>query len=54
MIMTPEEELEEVTAWTVYRWTCPYCTEVDEDEIEPSGEVECRDCGEKFIIKESM
>lgn len=40
------DELDDVTAWTEYRWTCPHCSEVnDAGDIEPSGETQCDECG---------
>lgn len=46
--MKPEEqEPEAVRAYVRWYWDCPGCgLDVCEDDIEPSGVMECPECGE--------
>ncbi|MDQ1205053.1 hypothetical protein [Microbacterium sp. SORGH_AS_0862] len=46
-----DEELDAVTCWVEYRWTCPQCCEVnDEGDVEPSGETQCSECGAVALV----
>lgn len=46
-----DEELDAVTCWVEYRWTCPQCCEVnDEGDVEPSGETQCSECGAVSLV----
>ena len=49
------DEIEDVTAYAVYRWDCPACGTVNEgDDVEPVGQNECADCGNVVNITGSM
>lgn len=49
---------EEQQAYTVYRWDCPVCGEVQEAEpadVDPQGDTqECRECDTVVMITGTM
>lgn len=46
-------EPEAVNGYLYTKWDCPECSEVNEEEGHHTGQVECRNCENSFVINEA-
>lgn len=51
LAMPDDDDREEVFSYTVNRWDCPRCGDVDETDADITGEAECASCGTKVIVR---